>query len=421
MSLPLDAAPRGGRTLSDRIAIQEPMANSELAGRSYARVYRVSRRSDLHAFLLDAVRQSGGDVLYASDERRAPIYFGVQGATEERIGLLVYPFRATHNVIRNRPSDEHRLQIRYGSEPTWTQEHRLGRDVAGVDTTLVLGVHLQAGVFIGLDPFLYDPLPMGISVELKAREIRAASEAGWHVFERDNHGGRRRRDPRAPDGLETVVVFRPERLLDYVRLERQASDLGLDAALRFAAAQDAGTPRAATQRPGVFSLHALEDEFALSSEEILEIIATRSRLTVAVRGGVAEHHLERALSSDPAVESVQRLDEDAKPDFRVRVTGGRQVLIECKNASPRPYADGTIKVEVQKTRASRGDPASRLYRVDQFDAIAACLYSPTRQWTFRFQWTSQLTPDHTYPDRIAPIQRVSPEWVPTLGELVTTA
>lgn len=397
------------------------MTGSDLAGRSYARVYRVSGRSDLHAFLIEAVRRSGGDVLYASEARRAPVYMGVQGPSEERIGLLVYPFRATHNVIRNRPSDEHRLQVRYGSEATWTEEHPLGRDVAGVDTTLVLGVHLDSGVFIGLDPFLYDPLPMGISVELKERDIEAAAATGWYVFERDNLGGRRRSDPRAPDGLETVVVFRPERFLDYVRLERQASDLGLDPALRYAAAQSAGKPHAAAGRPGVFSLHALEDEFDLSSAEILEIIATRSRLTVAVRGGVAEHHLERALLSDPAVDEVRRLDEDAKPDFDVRTVSGRELLIECKNASPRPYADGTIKVEVQKTRASRGDPASRLYRVDQFDAIAACLYSPTRQWSFRFQWTSRLTPDANHPGRIAPIQRVGPDWVRTLGELVASA
>lgn len=393
------------------------MGDGEVAGRAYARVYRVSGRADLVGFLVDAVERSGGRVLYASSSQRAPVYLGVQGVGEERVGLMVYPFRATHNVIRNRPTDEHRLQIRYGSEETWTENHPVGRDVAGVDTTLVLGVHRAAGVLVGLDPALYDPLPMGISVELKERDVAAAREIGWYVFERDNRGGRRRKDPRAPEGLETVVVFRPERLLDYVRLERQAADLGLDPPLRYAAAEAASAPGLAERRAGVFSLHALEAEYDLSSGDILEIIATRTRLAVAVRGGVAEHHLETVLVADPAVEQLRRLDEDAKPDFLVRMADGRELLVECKNASPRPYADGTLKVEVQKTRASKGDPASRLYRVDQFDVIAACLYSPTKAWSFRFQRTDHLVRDTRFGDRIAPIQRIEDNWVAELSQL----
>lgn len=93
------------------------------------------------------------------------------------------------------------------------------------------------------------------------------------------------------------------------------------------------------------------------------------------------------------------------------------MLVECKNASPRPYADGTLKVEVQKTRASKGDPASRLYRVDQFDVIAACLYSATGSWTFRFQRTGRLVRDATFGDRIAPIQRIDHDWAPELRDL----
>ena len=393
------------------------MTDREVAGRTYARVYRVIGRVDLHTFIVDAVQRSGGRVLYASPPSRAPVYLGVQGVGDERVGLLVYPFRATHREIRNRPTDEHRLQIRYGNEESWAGDHPVGRNIAGVDTTLVLGVHAEAGVFIGLDPFLYDPLPMGISVELKERDVAAAQGTGWYVFERDNRGGRRREDPRAPMGLETVVVFRPERLLDYVRLERQAADLGLDPPLRFAVAQGASVPGTAERRPGVFSLHVLEEEFDLSSAEILKIISTRNRLAVAVRGGVAEHHLERALAADPAVAHVRRIDEDAMPDFRVRMTNGRELLVECKNASPKAYSDGTLKVEVQKTRASKGDPASRLYRIDQFGVVAACLYSPTREWIFRFQRTERLARDSTFLDRLAPMQRIGKDWVPSIDRL----
>jgi hypothetical protein len=388
--------------------------SESIAGRSYARVYTTIGRSDLHGFLLTAIEQSGGRVLYASSPNRAPLYLGVQTAEDHRVGILAYPFRATHRVIRNRPADEHRLQIRYGAEETWSQPHPVARDIAGVDTTVVLGVHIEADVLVGLDPSLYDPLPMGISVELKDRDVQTARSSTWHVFERDNIAGRRRSTPRAPQGLETIVVLRPERLLDYVRLEREASDLGLDSALRYTAAQAAGERRAAVD-PG--AIHQLEEQFEMSSAEILDVIGRRNRLSVAVRGGVAEHHLERALRADDAVAHVERLDLDGMPDFRVRMKGGATVLVECKNCSPERYANGDIKVEVQKTRATQGDPAGRLYRTDLFDVVAACLYPPTRRWTFAYQAVGALTRHHAYPDRIAPLQRVTDSWAPGLADL----
>jgi hypothetical protein len=379
-----------------------------VAGRAYARVYTTSGRADLHAYLLEAVARSGARMLYASSAARAPVYLGVQTSADERVGVLAYPFRATHRLIRNRPADEHRLQVRYGAESTWGGEHPLGRDIASVDTTVVLGVHLEADLLVGVDPMLYDPLPMGISVEFKNAEVNEARASGWHVFERDNIAGRRR-SPRAPRALETIVIFRPERLLDYVRFEREATDLGLDPALRYAAAETAAV------RPGaagglVGSLHRLEEQFAMSSAEILDMISSRNRLAVAVRGGVAEHHLERALRDDERVGQVERFDADAQPDFAVRLRDGRRLLVECKNCSPARYANGDIKVEVQKTRATQGDPAGRLYRPDQFDVVAACLYPPTRQWTFAFQAMDELARDRRFPDRLAPLHRVTDQW-----------
>lgn len=392
-----------------------------IAGRDYARVYEVGRRQDLHAFLRTAVEASGGRVLYASDPRRAPVYLGVQGASDERLGLLVYPFRMSRIQTRNRPTDESKGQIRYGSEPSWQDgQHWVGRDVAGVDTTLVVGVHLTQGLLIGLDPALYDPLPMGISFYAKDADLAAAAGGGWHVWERLNRPGSVREAPRAQGGLETLVAFTPDRLLDYARFERQAADLGLDQPLRFTAAQTAGQRLApelrGVQPAAVGGLHLLEEEFALSSLEVMEIIASRNRLAVAVRGGVAEHHLERVLRADPLVDRLVRLDKDAQPDFDVTLADGRRVLVECKNASPKPYADGALKVEVQKTRASKGDPASRLYRTDQFDVLAACVYPPTRVWTFRYRLTAALTPHVEHPGRVAALQRIDASWPSVLAE-----
>lgn len=350
------------------------MGEEQLAGRVLAEVYRVSGRGDLHGFLLDAVEASGGLVIYASDARRAPVFLGVQLDSEERMGILVYPFRVTHVRTANRPSDEVRGQLRYGSEESWQREHPLGRDVAGVDVTMVVGVDLEAGVFIGLDAQLWDPLPMGISFYAKEAEIDEARRTHWHVWEKANQPGTKRIAPRSPTSLETVVAFTPDRFLDYARLERRANSLRLDPPLRFAAAT-AMSQRPAPDDPPL--PHMLERQFQLSSEEILDIIGGRNRLAVAVRGGVAEHHLERQLKADPDVTSVVRRDADGEHDFDVTLRDGRELRVECKNASPTPFADGTFKVEVQKTRASKRDPASRFYEVDAFDVVAACLFSPT--------------------------------------------
>jgi hypothetical protein len=366
---------------------------------------------------VDSVARSGGTLLYASDHSQAPLYLGVQAEGDERLGLLCYPFRCNPPPIKGRRADEHRLQVRYGGEATWGEDHPLGRDIAGVDVTLVLGVHLQAGLLIGLDALLYDPMPMGISVEFKDADVAAVRERGWHAWQRENRGGSRRPDRRSLYGMETVVGLRPERLLDYTRFERQATALGLDSSLRLRGALAAATaaPAAGGTR------HALEEEFELRSAEILEVIRTRMRLAVAVRGGIAEHHLERHLREDPQVADVHPLDEDGRPDFEVTLPDGRLLLVECKNVSPEPYRGGDLKVEVQKTRSSRGAPESRLYLPEQFDVVAACLFPATRRWEFRFKAAATLPRDHRYPDRLAPVQRIDASWADRLVAAVPSS
>jgi hypothetical protein len=387
----------------------------ELAGRSYAQVYRVAKRSDVHAFLRSAVERAGGEVLFMSPPNRAPVYLGIQGRNGERTGVLCYPFRCNPPPIKGRAIDEHRLQIRYGAEATWfDREHRLGLDVAGVDTTILVGAHPPADLFVGLDPLRYDPLPMGISVEFRQAHIDAAQSSGWHVWERETRAGRRR-GSRTIAGLETLIAFRPERFLAYVGFERRASGLGLDPPLRFRAAEVAATDPIL---PGGAGGHELEHEFGLTSSEILALIAERARLTVAVRGGVAEHHLSGYLRHDARVAAAELIDRDGEPDFDVTLVDGRRVLVECKNVSPNTYADGTPKVEVQKTRSQRGDPAGRFYRPDQFGVVAACLFAVTGYWEFRFKATAQMARHTTYPDRLAALHRVDSTWSRALHDAV---
>lgn len=386
-----------------------------LAGRGIGTVYKVKGRHDQHAFLTDSVEASGGRLIYASPPDRAPVYLGVQLDSDERVGILVYPFRVTRRPTAGRPDDEVRGQLRYGGQKRWRDVHPVAHDVAGVDVTLILGIDLDDEIYIGLDTNLWDPLPMGISFYAKDAEVREAQRSSWHVWERVNRAGTQRSESRSPTQLETMIAFTPDRLIDYARLERRARSLRLDPALRFAAASKVGS----APSPGEVALgrHILERQFALTSEQILDIISGRNRLSVAVRGGVAEYHLEQQLQRAPGVRRVERLDIDARHDFDVTLDDGRLLRVECKNASPKLAKDGSYRVEVQKTRSSKNDPASRFYPVEGFDVVAACLFSPTGQWSFRFGATSAMARHSHFEDRLAPIQTITSSWVDSLPDL----
>ena len=99
----------------------------------------------------------------------------------------------------------------------------------------------------------------------------------------------------------------------------------------------------------------------------------------------------------------------------MQLLDGRTVLIECKTASRDRYKDGDFKVEVQKTRDSG---AGRKYTFDQFDILAACLFSATGLWEYRFQSTRRLAPWAEDPTRIQAIQRVDDSWATSLADLV---
>jgi hypothetical protein len=383
-------------------------------GRSYAHVYEGVRRREHHQFVERAVERSGGRVLASSPPDQAPLLVGIEDDRGERVGVCAYVFLANRRETRNRPQDEHRVQIRYGNvnDASWRLgDHPLGFDPLSVDVTLVLGVHIEQDLLIGLDPLIYQPLPLGISVFFKDADIEEAVRSGWHVWERDNISGARRGATRAELGIEAVTAFRPDRFVDFLRFERTAQSLSLDTPLRFRAAQVA-----ATQQRAVASTHALERDYELPLEEILDIIRERPRLGMAVRGGVAERHLYRQLVADPRVLAVVLGSQDGPPDLLVSLASGRMVTVECKNASQMTYADGTPKVETQKTRASKGDPKSRLYDPTQFDVVAACMYGPLGRWEFRFKCSDRLERDKTFGDRLAPIQRVDNSWAMSIHE-----
>lgn len=395
----------------------------------YPRVYEgVQRRKDYER-IADAVARSGGEILWSSPTDVAPWYLAVQAPDGTIHGVVAYVFFANAKKTKNRPTDEHRTQLRYGdiNDPKWrAKRHGVAFDPTGVDLTLVVAVHPEADLLITLDPLLYDPLPIGISIFFKDEHVDAARKSGWHVWERDNVSGVRRTQPRSAIGVETLVACSPNRFFDLVRLEREAQALALDSPLRFQAAERIGKLRAQSRQSSAprtqpIALVGLEAEYDLAAQELLEIIQERSRLAMAVRGGVAEHHAGKALRADRAVSKATIGHQEGPPDYFVKLKKGGSLTVEVKNAARDTYKDGTPKVEVQKTRASKGDPLSRLYKPEAFDVLAACMYGPHRKWEFRYQLSSELTPHPKHLDRIAPMQRIDGAWASSLGALLRRA
>ena len=106
-----------------------------------------------------------------------------------------------------------------------------------------------------------------------------------------------------------------------------------------------------------------------------------------------------------------RLDEDGQPDLRVRYRGRAPVLIECKNVLRNVSADGSARLDFQRTRASKADPCSRYYRSSEFALLAACLHAVTERWEFMFAPTSRLPLHATCPGRLKSSIKVDQDWI----------
>jgi hypothetical protein len=151
-------------------------------------------------------------------------------------------------------------------------------------------------------------------------------------------------------------------------------------------------------------------ELELSEAEILDVIAQSRRLKMAVRGWVAELHLRRFLTSVPGVTDCERLDEEGSPDVRLRFDGSRPLQIECKNVLRQRTADGTIRLDFQRTRASKRDPCSRYYAPREFDVVAACTHAVSERWHFRYALPGDLDAHSKCVGKIASNVRLDARW-----------
>lgn len=187
------------------------------------------------------------------------------------------------------------------------------------------------------------------------------------------------------------------------------------------------------------SRHPLEQRYGLTAHELLDAIAARFRLRVAIEGAVAEVHMFRQISAliGSVVERCEVHDLDGHPDFSIRLPGRPQPLLaECKNVRESGKLGGEAyrrggqvvgyKVETQKTRAATSDPTSRYYDIEQYHILGVCLGKKTGNWAdFLFARTVDLARHRAHPHKLAVMQRVplpdSPDrapWYDDLAELL---
>src|SRR5207247_1574935 len=159
-----------------------------------------------------------------ADPRKGPFEFVVRTPTSERLEMVCYAFTANKYRQQGRPADEHRFQIKYGSE--FDRYHTIFIDPQGYKLTLMFGVHVELGLFVAVDPRMHNPTWFSSSVEFKSRDMEAAVTTGWHGWQRERSDARRKQ-PRPEENLqtETVIGFLPEQFLRYVEFERLASGL----------------------------------------------------------------------------------------------------------------------------------------------------------------------------------------------------
>ncbi len=381
------------------------------------RTYRVStgRRAGTINWLLKGLELGGCRIITPPAPGIAPFKVVFETPTGERMGAVFYLFTITSVVTKNRPADEGRFQLKYGSKDG--KLHDLWQDPTGLYTTVFLGIDPSNGCWVAADPVLHSPTLMFISLEFKRHQLQAAKDLGWHVWERESTIRRNQR-PDAVVGIEALVGGRPERLLDLVRFERAAK--GLDQGNRQLLAEkftDIVEGAAVPRRKGMSEasvsyakLHQLAEEFSMGQDEILDLIAATPRLKMAVRGWVAEDHLTRQLSRVPGVTNCRRLNEEGKPDITLRYKGSPPLYIECKNVLRQTTAEGLARVDFQRTRASKRDHCTRYYRTDEFDVIAACLHAVTERWEFKFRIPTQLALHPKCPGRLSNLVRVDTAW-----------
>jgi hypothetical protein len=384
-----------------------PDSSSGTATALQWKTYSVQRneKAALLRFILDGLMMRECRIISVSDAGRAPFYLTFETPDGDRHAVLAYLFRAGAKITRERPADEHRFQIKYGSELKGVLDVAL--DPACVITTIFLGIDLDRGIFVAADPLMNAPSPMSRSIEFKSHHVETVLKKGWYAWERDRHKPKTTTRPTPgideDTRVQVLVGGTQDRIHDLIVLERLGR--GLDPGERHLLADKLA--RLPSKSSIVAASHKLLTELSVGPEVLFDLIDGAARLKMAVRGWVAEQHLEDTLKSVNGITDCKRINEEEGPDLTLRWKGSLPILVECKNVLRTTDAAGNPRVDFQRTRAAKSDPCSRYYLPSEFGLLAACLHSVTEAWEFRYALTAELPEHQKCQGRIASNLRVS--------------
>ncbi|MBP7051512.1 MAG: hypothetical protein KBE65_10900 [Phycisphaerae bacterium] len=174
--------------------------------------------------------------------------------------------------------------------------------------------------------------------------------------------------------------------------------------------------------------HPLEELLNAPAKDILDAINSGFRAQVDVKGKLAELYLCRrleALQKQAIISELRWSDKDGEPDFFLSYKK-RHLTIQCKNVRSgkercRGEKPGSFRVELQKTRGGT-DPKTgektRLYRPDEFDIVAVCLFNQKRVWEYVYGATRDLAHHRKQTDRLEVMHSISqppaPPWYDNL-------
>ena len=396
--------------LASAVDYPSQLSHDEPGSRAQPLVQRLQRqtqdREPLLRFIHEALAASRCRIIYSSDASQAPFRISFETAAGERMGIVAYAFFANQNLTRNRPGDEYRFQLKYGSKQS-RNVHHLWQDPYGLYTTLLIGISPNDRFFVGFDPVLHSPTKHFISLEFKESFVEEIRRTGWAWRERD-------RKRRSHEPVEVIVGGTIDSFLDFVRFEREArgEDQGHRALLADRRGLIAPPTTVATTPVPVESayVHQLAREFEMSEAAVLDLIAGASRLKMAVRGWVAEQHLVEQLRKVEGITDCERIEAEGSPDIQLRFEGSGPLSIECKNVLRTPTRDGAARVDFQRTRTSKADPCTRYYSPDDFDVLAACLHARTERWEYSFALTRDLDPHRKCPGKLSNNVVVDTRW-----------
>ncbi len=197
--------------------------------------------------------------------------FTVKTPTGVQCELVCYAFPASRYRRAGEPTDRHRFGIMYGRGSDRCD--RLYFNPCGNKVTLMFGVHLEMGLFVGVDPRMHSPTWFPRSVEFKTSDLEAGRAQRWHGWERERSDARRKVRPEESLLTETVIAFRPDQFLRYIEFERLAS--GLDCGERCLLSdriEQSLTQSRSLTAPGP---HPLEIQLGIPASDILDVAMGR--------------------------------------------------------------------------------------------------------------------------------------------------